>query len=306
MNPNRICVYFVFKISFIVAVLFRFSDFLVGYARLIRWPNLLMIVFTQYLVRIFLIGPRNDWSAQLQERFLFLISLSTVLIAAAGYIINDYFDVKIDLVNKPQRVVIGRYLRRRKAMIVHQILNVTGCLIGLCVSKWVFVCCVVAVSLLWCYSAYFKKKPFIGNFLVAFMSAFSLLILLVYYPQNQLFVWLYAIFSFIISLIRELIKDIEDIKGDAIYGGRTLPIIWGIRSTKYLIYVLSFFFIGTIFFILYVIDNQHLTFIFIIILMIFLCLIYQLYRADTQREYVFLSQFSKFIMLLGILSIIFI
>jgi 4-hydroxybenzoate polyprenyltransferase len=284
----------------------RFSEFLVGYARLIRWPNLLMIILTQYFVRIFLIGPRSHWLEDLRDQSLFLISFSTVLIAAAGYIINDYFDVKIDLVNKPQRVVIGRYLRRRQAMTIHQILSIIGCFTGLCVSKWVFLCCAISVFLLWCYSAYFKKKPFIGNFLVAFMTAFSLLILLFYYKQNHTLVWLYIIFSFIISLIRELIKDIEDIKGDGIYGGQTLPILWGIRPTKRLIYILSLWFVGTTIALLYVIDNNRIIFVFIFILLVFLRLIYNLYIADTQRAYVFLSRFCKYIMLLGILSMVFI
>ena len=101
-------------------------DYITGSARLVRMTNLVIVVLTQYLTRILLIGPRHEWRSIIANADMFFLSLSTVCIAAAGYIINDYFDIKIDIVNKPERVVVGRYLKRRWAMGAHQVLNVMG------------------------------------------------------------------------------------------------------------------------------------------------------------------------------------
>ncbi|QJW92393.1 geranylgeranylglycerol-phosphate geranylgeranyltransferase [Spirosoma taeanense] len=281
-----------------------FSAFVIGFLRLIRVQNLLIVVLTQFLARIFLVGPKAEWPLILVDPTIWLLSLSTVCIAAAGYIINDYFDIKIDLINKPQRVVIGRYLKRRVAMGTHQLLNVIGCLIGLYLSKWVFVADVVSVSLLWFYSAQFKRQPVIGNVVISLLTALSLIVLAVYYRQNADMLLIYALFSFGISLVREIIKDMQDVRGDARFGCRTLPIVWGLRRTKYLLYVLIALFIMSMFLIADALGNPRLGWIFLILLIPITWLTYRLVYADTRRDFGYLSTLCKLIMLMGVLSMI--
>jgi 4-hydroxybenzoate polyprenyltransferase len=280
------------------------QDISLGFLRLIRWPNLLMIALTQYMTRIFLIGPVSEWKLILAESNIFLITLSTVLIAAAGYVINDYFDVKIDLINKPERVIIGRYLKRRVAITTHQVFNVLGCAIGLYVSKWVFVISVLSVTLLWLYASFFKKRPFIGNFIVSLLTALSLIILSVYYPYNRQLVGLYALFAFGITLIREIIKDMEDVRGDASHGCRTLPIIWGIPRTKLFLYALIALFIPALFLAAHWLQNTQLAWLFFTLLGLIGWLVYRLVYADTKREFGSLSSLCKIIMLVGMMSMI--
>ncbi len=281
-----------------------FQAFAGGFLRLIRVQNLLIVVMTQFLARIALVGPRHEWLRILTDPTIWLLSFSTVCIAAAGYIINDYFDVKIDLINKPERVVIGRHLKRRVAIGIHQILSVLGCLIGLYLSKWVFLLDVVSVSLLWFYSARLKREPFIGNVVIALLTAFSLLVLAVYYRQNAHIILIYALFSFGISLVREVIKDMQDVRGDARFGCRTLPIVWGLRRTKYLLYVLIASFIMTLFLIANDLGNQNLGFIFLLLLIPITWLVYRLVYADKRSDFGYLSSLCKIIMLIGILSMI--
>jgi 4-hydroxybenzoate polyprenyltransferase len=281
-------------------------DFALGFLRLIRWPNLLMVVVTQYMGRIFLVGPPERWLVQVQERNLFLISLSTILIAAAGYIINDYFDVKIDLINKPERVIVGRYLKRRVAMGAHQTLNVIGCLIGLWVGRWVFVINVLSVTLLWFYSSYFKRQPFIGNLIVAVLMSLSLVVLVVYYRYNTNLVLLYAGFAFGITLIREIIKDMEDLRGDASHGCRTLPIVWGLPRTKQLVYLLIALFIPGLFLVAYRLDNISLAWLFTVLTLPIGWLTYRLVYADKKQDFARLSTLCKYIMLIGMASMIWI
>ena len=282
-----------------------FTTFLVGFLRLIRVQNLLIVVLTQLMARHFLIGPPGSSLYQLlADRAFWLLSLSTVFIAAAGYIINDYFDIKIDLVNKPDRVIIGRYLKRRVAMGIHQILSVVGCLIGFYLSKWIFLIDILAVSLLWFYSAQYKRQPLVGNVVISLLTAMSLLVLAVYYRRNVELLLIYALFSFGISLIREIIKDMQDIRGDARFGCRTLPIVWGLRRTKYLLYGLIAAFIGSLFLIADALNNNRLTLIFALLLVPTGWLIYRLALADTRRSFGYLSTLCKLIMLLGIISMI--
>ena len=282
-----------------------FPTFITGFLRLIRVQNLLIVVLTQLMARLFLVGPRDsNTHLLLADRAFWLLSLSTVCIAAAGYIINDYFDVKIDLINKPERVVIGRYLKRRVAMGTHQILSVMGCLIGLYLSKWVFLIDAVAVLLLWFYSAQYKKQPLIGNVVISLLTATSLLVLAVYYRQNVAMLLIYALFSFGISLIREIIKDMQDIRGDARFGCRTLPIVWGLRRTKYLLYGLIAAFVSSLFFIADSLNNNRLTLLFACLLLPIGWLIYRLTLADTRRSFGYLSNLCKLIILLGIISMI--
>jgi 4-hydroxybenzoate polyprenyltransferase len=266
--------------------------------------NLIIVVITQYFTRILLIGPRHEWKQILADPSMFILSLSTVCIAAAGYIINDYFDIKIDIVNKPERVVVGRYLKRRWAIGAHQVLNVLGAVMGFFVSHWIFLINVFSITLLWFYSERYKRLPFIGNFIVALLTGMTLLILTVQYPANRHLVMIYAIFSFFITMIREIVKDMEDIKGDEAHGCRTLPIVWGIRKTKTFLYFWIGLFIITLFSMASTLHNFVLLSLFILLLLPISFLTYTLIRSDTRRDFRRLSNLCKIIMLLGLLTML--
>jgi len=282
----------------------RFWDFLAGSVRLVRMSNLLIVAITQYLTRILLIGPRHEWREIISDPKLFVLSLSTVCIAAAGYIINDYFDIKIDIVNKPERVVVGRYLKRRWAMGAHQVLNVVGAALGLLLGIWVFLVNVFSITLLWFYSERYKRAPFIGNLIVSLLTGFSLLILTLNYPANRRLVLIYAVFSFFISLIREIVKDMEDIRGDEAHGCRTLPIVWGIRRTKYFLYGIISVFVTTLFIMADTLNNNVLAVLFLLLLIPIGWLVYSLSHSTTRRDFKKISTLCKIIMLLGLLTML--
>jgi 4-hydroxybenzoate polyprenyltransferase len=279
-------------------------DFTAGFFRLIRIRNLLMILLTQYLTRILLIGPREEWLQILADPRMLMLSVSTLTIAAAGYIINDYFDVKIDIVNKPERVIIGRYLKRRVAMGAHQFLNIAGVFLGLLVSKWVLLVNIFSVTLLWFYSERFKRAPFIGNLVVSILTALSLLVVSVVYPWNRHLVLIYALFSFFITFVREVIKDMEDVRGDETHGCRTLPIIWGIRRTKVFLYVLIAGFIMVLYLMAHTLSNLLLGWLFTLLMIPIAWLVYRLVFSDTRREFSNLSILCKLIMLLGLATML--
>jgi 4-hydroxybenzoate polyprenyltransferase len=269
--------------------------------RLTRFWNLVIIGLAQYVTAGFLIN-----NAAIFDVKLLLLSISTVLIAAAGYIINDYYDVKIDLINKPERVVIGKSIARRFAILFHTVLSFSGVGIGFLLSWKIGIINFLSAFLLWLYSNYLKRQPFVGNLTVALLTGLAIELINVLYAINNQLVTIYALFAFFMTLIREIIKDMEDLKGDNSFGCRTLPIIWGIRKTKILVYILMMVFIMAVVALnrLYVglPMNYFLLFLFLPMGLVLV----RLLRADTIKDFNLLSQLCKVIMLLGILTMVFV
>ncbi len=269
--------------------------------RLTRFWNLLIIGFAQYCTAIFLIDRKAIFTTD-----LFLLSVSTILVAAAGYIINDYYDVKIDLINKPDRVVIGKNITRRYAILFHTFLSIAGVVIGFFLNWKIGVINFVSVFFLWLYSNNLKRQPFIGNFIIAVLTGLSILIINTYYGSNTYLVSIYSLFAFFMTLVREMIKDMEDLKGDDTFGCKTLPIIWGLRKSKWFVYVVVGLFAITVLVINHIYVGLPIYyFIFFLFLPVGGLLIY-LDRADTVKDFYRLSQVCKVIMLLGISSMAFI
>jgi 4-hydroxybenzoate polyprenyltransferase len=281
--------------------LFRAKRFIASFLRLTRVWNLLILALTQYFTAAMLISPFNvfDW------RF-FLLATSTCLIAAAGYIINDYYDIKIDLVNKPERVVIGQGITRRYALLMHSVLSLSGIVIGLLLDWRIGAINFFSAFLLWWYSNDLKRQPFIGNLVVALLTGMSVVIVDAMYHTGNTLIFIYAIFAFFITLIREIIKDMEDLKGDNTFGCRTLPIIWGLRRTKFFIYGLIVVFSITVILLNSYLVNLPLHYFILFLFLPLLWLVFTLIRADTKKDFAWLSSFCKMIMLAGVLSMAFV
>jgi 4-hydroxybenzoate polyprenyltransferase len=271
--------------------------------RLTRFWNLVIIALAQYFAAVFLTSSNVNIFADWR---LFLLSLSTVLIAAAGYIINDYYDIKIDLINKPDRVVIGKSITRRYAILFHTFISSTGIMLGFVLGWRIGAINMTCVFLLWLYSNNLKRQPLIGNVLVAILTGLSIDLINLLYNLHNTLVIIYSLFAFFMTLVREIVKDMEDMKGDYTFGCRTLPIIWGIRKTKWLLYLILVLFLLEVFLLN---QNYHLMPFHFLIVFLFLpitLLVIRLAKADTKKEFYQLSQACKIIMLLGILSMIFI
>lgn len=280
---------------------FRIKRFVVSFARLTRVWNLIIIALAQYLTAAFLI----DFSTVLDPK-LFILSLSTVMIAAGGYIINDYYDIKIDLINKPQRVVIGKSITRRYAILFHTLLSFAGVILGFLLSWKIAAVNFVSVTVLWWYSNSLKRQPFIGNFVVALLTGIAIWLVDSLYKTGHMLIISYASFAFFITLMREIIKDMEDLKGDQTFGCQTLPIVWGMRRTKNLIYAILTLFLVTIMLINYYFQNLPVHYFLLFLFAPMLWFLARLIGADTKKDFAWLSRFCKIILLLGILSMAFI
>lgn len=273
---------------------------------LIRFPNLVIIALCQVLVQVCLLQPQVAVRQILATDHFFLLLLSTFCVAAAGYIINDYYDIKIDAINKPRRRVVGVSVNRRQAMLAHLLLSGIGVLVGWVLSWQVGLINLAATLLLWGYSARLKRYFLVGNLIIAWLGAVMVLIVPVNYGSGNTAVWAYALFSFLISLVREMIKDMEDVKGDASFDRRTLPVVLGIRGTKWVLYgILSVFFVTVVMAMVY---RMHDVFFSLYMILLVLLpggmILNGLLKADRKRDFNRLSRWCKGLMLMGILSML--
>jgi len=299
--------------------------------KLIRYKNLLIIVLTMYLMRWCVIAPFLDTinlEMQFSEVLFLLLVVSTVFIAAAGYAINDYFDIKTDLTNHPESVIVGNKISRRWAMAINNILNFIGVLLGFYIAYKISLINLGFIFLfasggLWFYSALYKRQLIIGNLIVAIFSALVPLLAVLFEipllnkiitPNRPpiestvvsvifLYVAGYAIFAFLTTLSREIIKDIEDLEGDNLVGRNTIPAYFGIKTSKIIVIVLLVvtILLLSIIYINFFQDFASLVYIFLLIVIPTVVSIYKIIKAKNKVDYHFVSKLLKLIMLFGLL-----
>ena len=307
---------------------------MLAYLKLIRIINVGIVVLTMYLVRYFLIEPilgHYDEQLTFSSDLFLLLVISWSLQLAGGNIINDYFDLDIDEKNKPHKVIIEKAVPVHIARFLYFIINVVSVVLGIYVASKTGVIQLgliplLTAYLLYAYSQRYKRKAFIGNFVVAALSATTLFLVwlfeylsiknLSYDAEWMTGVMLvisqaiaaYVFFAFITSLIREIIKDMEDMKGDEEGGCRTLPIVWGVKPVRMLVIFLILTSIAFTAFVQTKLFNNDLDLLFwyftLLIQPMFIFLGYKLIKANTKEDFHYLSTFCKIIMLVGILSII--
>lgn len=309
---------------------------IIAFFKLIRWQNLVIIAITQVLYYYALIHPIHNFHQSVYDPFtgtyFILLVISSLMIAAAGNIINDYFDLNIDEVNKPQKKIIDKHIKRRWAIVFHICLSVMGIAIGFYIDYktsvfWMGLSNMVCALLLFAYSISLKKKVLVGNVLISLLTAWVILVCFFCYfrslscsgcnpaewiSQKHRFLrisFLYAGFAFIISLIREVVKDMEDMEGDARYGCRTIPLAWGVSASKMFVAVWLAVLIGTIcivqFYVLQLGWLWSMLYCLVFIILPLIWLLQKLFKAQTPNDYHLLSSVIKLVMLTGLLSMLF-
>lgn len=238
------------------------------FLRLIRPVNLLVIALTMYAVRVFFLPymtapcPCEGWNQEPLD--FFLLVFSTILIAAGGNIINDYFDVKADRINKPEKLIITKHIKPRWAIVTHWLFNLLAFTIACFLSWryetfWYMFIHLLSINGLWFYSMYFKRKFLTGNIIISLLTGLVPILCGIYFlhittPFNDFlpphwskeswlsalnlkifFVLFYAIFAAALNLVREIIKDMEDVEGDKMIRAKTIPIVLGQRKTKWIV-----------------------------------------------------------------------
>lgn len=293
-----------------------------SFLKLIRFNNLLIIAGTQYLVRYTIILPilsGAGYPSLLTNINFFLVVFSTVLIAAGGYVINDYYDQDIDIVNKPDQVIVGKTVSEKTTMNLYYLLTFSGIGMGLYLTyheyvKWMALATCTSAGLLWFYSTTYKRMLIIGNVLVALLSAFSIFITVladrIAFFNEDVFsvIRAYSVFAIIMTLIREIIKDMEDYDGDKALKCSTIPIKWGLNTAKRIVQLLILITIALITTIEIGLTLWKSVFPFVYIILTIqvplLLLLFFLNISEEKAQLTKASRLTKLIMLTGILSML--
>lgn len=292
-----------------------------------------MIALLQVLINVCLVRPIL-MLYELEPTFTVLdfifLTAATVMIAAGGYIINDYFDTKSDMINRPDNVVVGTDVSRGNALAWHLGLNIVACILGAMVSLrigvWVFAFFFPFVSgLLWFYSSTYKKMFLLGNVIVALLTGLIPLLPVAYeipgqmatdnvmivngvYDLNLLFYWAgaFGIFAFVTTIYREIIKDIEDIDGDREIGRSTVPVVIGVMASKIVIVVLIACTIAALVVVWhkFLCDTISAIYFGVMLILPLIFLAYKVLTMKEKKQYHFASNFAKLIMLAGILFLL--
>lgn len=323
---------------------------LTAFLRLIRFGNLLIMALTQIAVRYGIINPlyalgtqqlRNNGFEHINPKLAMsgidfgILIITTLLIAAAGYIINDYFDVKADRINRPDKLVIGKGVSRRKGIIAHIVLSTLGLIGGIYlawkVDSWSLALIqLFSITALWFYSTHFKKQMLVGNLIIASLATLVPLTVGIYelkagaiiymnqmnilLPESGTDLLLYITimivgfsgFAFASNLVREIIKDMEDLEGDVFDGRKTLPYIVGIQTTR----VFTLFLLLSMMLFLLFIQQKMLIFelteflyytVFAVQLPL-LAIIMLVWQAKTKEQFTKASAFCKVLILSGVIS----
>ena len=301
---------------------------MIHFFKLIRWKNLIMIALVQYLIKYALLLPffeSHGVVTTLNPLGFAILVLATIFIAAGGYIINDIYDIETDKVNKPDKVIINKYITEKNALTLFIIFNVIGVGLGFYLSNVVgksgfFVIFIIASALLYIYSSYLKQMPLVGNIVVSLVVSLSILLIGVFelspaMTDNNRSIQImffkiildYAIFAFMINLIRELVKDIEDIDGDHKAGMQTLPIVLGRERTNKIVFVLSLIpLFSVVYYVISYLFKQQLVVGYFLVLVI-APLIYisiKLFSAEQKAQYKHISLVLKLVMLTGMVSLL--
>ena len=301
---------------------------MIHFLNLIRWKNLLMIALMQYLIKYALLLPFGESHGvliTLSDFNFFLLVLATVCIAAGGYAINDVYDVGTDKINKPNRLIINKHITENNATTIFMVLNIIGVGLGFYLANGIgksgFIAIFfIASALLYIYSSSLKQIAVVGNIVVSIVVSLSILLVGIFelippmHSNNEAvqttflkIILDYAVFAFMINLVRELVKDIEDIEGDRKAGIQTLPVILGEKRTNKIVFILSLIPILSItYYVITYLFKQQLVVGYFLILVI-APLIYvsiKLFNAEQKAQYKHISLVLKLVMLTGMLSLL--
>jgi len=290
---------------------------------LIRWKNILLIILVQIVIKYALFEPFGVATALSLFEFSILV-LASVCIAAAGNIINDIYDIEIDSVNAPNAVIVGKKISEATANNLYLAFNTVGVGLGFYLSMLIgkesfFTIFVIISALLYVYSSFLKQIPFVGNVIISILVGLTVLIVGIFdlipavtqsNKSTQLtffnILFDYSVFAFLINLVREIIKDIEDIDGDHKAGLKTLPIVLGRERAKKIVFALSFLPLAAVihYIVTYLFQQQIAVIYFLVAIaapLIFVTI--KIFLAKTKKDYQFISSLLKVVMLLGILSL---
>jgi 4-hydroxybenzoate polyprenyltransferase len=270
----------------------------------VRGYNILIIILAQYLASIYILSPNLPVRKVIFDANLLAIVIASAMVIAAGYIINNFYDAEKDLINKPHKTMLDRLVSQRFKLSTYFLLNFLAVFVASYVSFKAVLFFSSYIFGIWFYSHKLKRIPFVGNFVSATLAIAPFFVVFVYYRNFETVIFVHALFLFLLILAREMIKDLENIKGDIAQNYKTIPIIFGEQFSKYLITTLILISLIPSLLLIVKFDVGYMYLFFIGCIVLLLLFLVLLFKSDAKIHYVWLHNILKFIIISGVISIL--
>ena len=270
----------------------------------VRGYNIPIIALAQYLSAIFIMAPEKRALAVLLDFNLFIIVIASGLTIASGYIINNFYDSKKDLINRPNKSQLDRLVSQKTKLQVYFTVNFVVALLAFLVSFRAVLFFSVYIFLIWFYSHKLKKHPIIGNLTASLLAVLPFFAILLYYKNLYPQIFAHATFLFLLLLIREMIKDLENLKGDIANDYQTIPVKFGEVFAKKTITLLTVITILPVYFLVEIYDVGYMDIYFYVSLIILIFFLIYLWKSDSKPDYLRLHNILKFLVVSGVFCIV--
>jgi 4-hydroxybenzoate polyprenyltransferase len=269
----------------------------------VRGYNIAIIVLAQYLAAIFIFSPDKSLKEVLFNLDLYFLVLATMCVIASGYIINNFYDVEKDSINKPIKTKIDSIVGQKTKLKIYFLLNFIGVCFAFLVSWRAALFFAVYIFLIWLYSHKLKKYPLPGLFSAAILAILPFFAIFIYYKNFSTIIFTHAAFLFFVLMIRELLKDLENIKGDVAQNYSTIPVKYGEYFTKLLITILVLLTLDPIYFLWKYPEIGMMKYYFYFVGITFIIFSILLWKAKSKKDYLILHNIVKMIIVVGVLSL---
>ena len=271
---------------------------------IIRGYNILVIALAQYLASIYILAPDLPLRDVVLDPNLFIIVLSSALVIAGGYIINSFYDSEKDLINKPRKSMLDRLVSQRTKLSTYFVLNFASVILASYVSFRAVIFFSAYIFGIWLYSHKLKRIPLLGNIVSATLAITPFFAVFVYYKNFDPVIFVHAIYLFLLIFVRELIKDMENMAGDLAQNYRTLPLLYGTKTSKMLATALVLLTLLPALSLIYYFDVGYMYVYFFGSIVLLIGFLFLLWRSTSKKHYVWLHNILKFIIVIGVFSIL--
>lgn len=272
----------------------------------VRGYNILVLVIAQYLASIFIFSPQKSIRHVVLDLHLFFVVLATICVVAGGYIINNFYDAKADKINRPYKAGLDNFVHQDTKLTLYFVLNFIGVVIGLLVSWKAALFFSVYIFGIWFYSHKLKRYPLTGLISATVLTILPFFVVFVYFRNFSKIILVHAGFLFLVIMVRELIKDLENIKGALVSNYKTFPVAYGERNTKlFSVFLLALTLVPVIFLLNYP-AITYMRYYFYIAMFVLVLVGFLLLNSTKTRHYTILHNVLKLLLLLGVFSLVFI
>lgn len=270
----------------------------------VRGYNILIVVIAQYLASIYIFAPDKTLKSVLFDVNLLMLVVASSATIAAGYIINNFYDSEKDLINRPQKTMLDRLVSQNTKLSFYFVLNFLALVVASYVSFKAVVFFALYIFAIWLYSHRLKKQPMTGNLVSAILTVTPFFAIFIYYQNFELVVFAHALFLFLLVSMRELTKDLENIKGDLALNYRTVPVVYGERVSKLILSSVAILTILCAFLLIQLFEIGHMFYYFYVCVILLLVYIFILWKSNRKIHYLILHNILKLIIVAGIFSIL--